>query len=105
MPALTTDASQEALRKIRNVLGPYRFDGLDLDSAVVLHYFSFGCGGWIAVIGHPEDGSYEWVAKHSGSFVSEDLAEIPSNYSWSNEGWGGSLTCLREGLVAMADWY
>lgn len=79
-----------------------RFDYIDLADAVVLHSVCIGWHGWIAVIGHPDDASYEWVAKLAGSLTEEPN---PSpEYRYSNSGYGGSATCLRDALNALEEW-
>jgi hypothetical protein len=72
------------------------FDFLDIDTAIVLVSVDICDEGWLAVIGHPDDGSYEWVAKFR--------ERRETCYRASNAGWGGIASCLRDGLNAMEEW-
>ncbi|WP_437227524.1 hypothetical protein SH661x_000403 [Planctomicrobium sp. SH661] len=69
------------------------FDYIDFEAAEVIHALHVGFGGWVAVIGNPENGSYEWVWRSEGG---------ERRLLSSNQGWGCPESALREALkVAM----
>jgi len=69
---------------------PSVFRFIDLDISDVVHTVAAG-DGWVLVIGHPENASYEWV------YLPGDHA--PDNPRHSDCGYGGAAACLRDGLI------
>jgi hypothetical protein len=73
---------------------------LDIETAIVLVSVDICWEGWLAVVGHPDEGAYEWVAKFR--------AAVPGGhetcYRASNASWGGIASCLRDGLNTMEEW-
>lgn len=76
-----------------------RFDFIDLREASIVHMISYGWAGWVAVIGHPDHASYEWVAQHDPEFAGIAVRRFES----SNSGYGSAAAALRDGLIEMVD--
>ncbi len=81
------------------------FEYILLSEAELLHTIAV-CEGWLMVIGHPEDGGYEWVyVECSGtSYIGprgwEPRAESDEVWKHSNCGHGGIANALLAGLLA-----
>ena len=70
------------------------------ETAEVLHVFSAGVCGWVAVIGNRDEGSYEWIVRHDSGF----REGATPRYESSNAGYGCSASALRDGLkLALGD--
>lgn len=77
-------------------LEPCEFDYIDCNESVLVHVVGIGMCGWVAVIGHPGDASYEWVAR-------EDLGDERVKLTHSNCGCGSAAVSLRDGLNSVLD--
>lgn len=82
---------QEIMAEIRKALR-WKFHYIDVEEAEVLLVVPVGLAGWVAAIGHPSDGSYEWAARDDGA---------AQRYENSDCGYGCSSVALRDGLVKM----
>lgn len=80
-------------------LEPCEFDYIDCNASVPLHVIATGQRGWVAVIGHPEDASYEWVARDDGEYYGDERVRLKH----SNSGYGVSVSALRDGLNSVLD--
>jgi hypothetical protein len=94
---------ERIMAEIRHELPASWFEYIDLDTAEVLFVVPTGQKGWVALIGHPGDASYEWVAHAEPTFVSQLGKDIygGKRYEFSNCGYGVSSAALRDGLVKM----
>jgi hypothetical protein len=54
--------------------------------------------GWVHVIGHPDHGSYEWVAAADSEFD-----DGPVTVRHSDSGYGSAALALRDGLNTVLD--
>jgi hypothetical protein len=93
---------QEIMAEIRKALR-WKFHFIDVEEAEVLLVVPIGGAGWVAAIGHPADGSYEWVGRHEPSFVPQLGKEIHAGYEHSDSGYGIWESALRDGLVKMTE--
>ncbi|MGE0605506.1 MAG: hypothetical protein AB7O62_00160 [Pirellulales bacterium] len=104
---MTTDARPcliKPMEEVRHALtasGQLWFKYIDLPTAEVLHFVRNGWDGWIAVIGHPDNGTYEWVGRDDAEFEGQDKSH--RQVKRSDCGYGSSVAALRDGLVAMVD--
>lgn len=71
-----------------------RFTYVDLQNAEAMYLIPFGFHGWVCVMGHPADGTYEWVGRLDGT---------DARYANSDDGFGDPASAMRSGLVAMLD--
>lgn len=92
------DFWENVQREIEKEIRPSTFEYIDLHDAELLYVIGYGFGGWVAVVGHPDHGSYEWVARRDGE---TDPQEGPPRYEFSNLGYGCSSSALRDGLTTM----
>jgi hypothetical protein len=81
---------QEITRQFRS--GHFRYT--DFSASELLHFVSVGKNGWVAVIGEPDSGSYEWVIRHDGEFH----GQTDVYYDHSDSGYGCPESALRDGL-------
>lgn len=84
--ARTKVRDDELLRALRGSWFQY----IDLELAVVLYRVGAG-NGWVYVIGHPEDASYEWV--QIDTWTGKGVVR------YSDAGYGGAAVALRDGLL------
>jgi hypothetical protein len=94
---------QMIMAEIRHELPGSFFRFIDVEDAEVLWIIPTGRFGWVCVVGHPEHGSYEWVAHSEPSYVPQLGHEIYTRkrYEFSDCGYGDSAAALRDGLVKM----
>ena len=78
-------------QEIESKFDKHCFTYVDFERAEVLLVMSAGFGGWVAVIGEPDQGSYEWVSQ----------AEVTGDYSASDRGYGCMASALRDRLNEM----
>jgi hypothetical protein len=87
----TCDRSQA---DVRRELAAHMFLYIHVPTANFLCSVPFGLRGWVHVIGHPEDGSYEWVATLDAEHVGDPRLQL----AWSNVGYGSAIGALRDAL-------
>lgn len=86
---------QEFLDKVeaelREKIDQEEFDYTVVEDFHVLHVVAFDFFGWVAVIGQPGCGDYEWFVRYGN--------ENNPKYSHSNAGYGCPASALRDGLT------
>ena len=82
--------AQRYFEEVRPKLRQSRFRYIDLALSQLLYVMPAG-SGCVYVIGHPEQGAYEWVYY--------DHNQIDPCVEFSNQGWGGCDCAMREGLI------
>lgn len=90
---------RDLIDEIRRGLGSDRFRFINLADAKFLYGIPTGWSGWVCVIGHPEWGAYEWVAREDAEFHGDTKAK----YQNSDCGYGSPEAAMRDGLVKMLD--
>ena len=98
MRTQAVDRRPEILLEIRLQLRG-QFQYIDLQDAELLYIVWTGFSGWVCVVGHPEHGSYEWVARHDADFDGQSEAR----YEHSDSGYGVAAAALRDGLNKILD--
>jgi len=93
----TQTQTNPTIEEIRKLFAYRGFKYIDIKESVILHFVRVGWCGWLAVIGHPEDASYEWVARDDG----EHTGDNRQRFMASNRGYGGAVAALRDGLIVM----
>ena len=83
---------------IERHLNSWNFKYITLDDAEVLCHVSIGMHGWVAVIGNPGWGTYEWVAREE-----PDAAGQMGKLHHSDCGYGSSSVALRDVLNKFCD--
>lgn len=91
-----------SIDEIRQLWRSSQFRYIDLDDAAVLYRVPLGTNGFVAVIGHPDHGSYEWVARRPDPFDPMPPND-PPELAHSDQGYGSSAAALRDALVKMVD--
>lgn len=82
---------------IRQIWRANEFDYIELhDAKILIGPVAFGWSSWVAVIGDPDNASYEWVAQVFDRGQHERRM--------SNHGWGGTASCLRDALNALEEY-
>ena len=87
--ATLLDAALAAIRR----LPPLRYTDISGD---ILHVIPVGMSGWVAVIGDPPNGSYEWVVQPEAGWSGADLPPLEH----SDSGYGCPASAMRDGLTA-----
>jgi hypothetical protein len=94
--AITPEAMAFRARVERELmtLEPCEFEYIDCNMSVPVHVVAVGMRGWVAVIGHPGDASYEWVSREDAEYDGDERVTL----SHSNCGYGDSVSALRDVL-------
>lgn len=86
--------------EIEREIDARKFEYTDIRRCVVMNVVWFGFGGWVCVIGDPNNADYEWIARHDTGFADNGK---PARYSHSNCAYGCGASALRDGLNAILD--